>query len=135
MGVCRRGSDYFIDYYVHGRRRREKIGTSRKLAEAVLGKRKLEIAEGKFIDVVRKEKIRFEDFAQQYLNIYSKQHKKSWKTDLYLLKDLERFFKGKYLYSITPKDIEQFKMERLKETVGSKNVSAATVNRQLDVLS
>ncbi len=133
--ISSREGNYFIEYYVGGRRKREKIGSSRKLAETVLGKRKLEVAEGKFLNVVRKDKVRFEDFAHQYLNIYSKQHKKSWKTDFYLLKDLERFFKGKYLYSITPKDIEQFKMERLKETVGSKNVSAATVNRQLDVLS
>jgi integrase len=138
----------FIDYRLpNGRRRREKIGSSRKLAENVLHKRKAEIAEGKLLDVVKKEKVRFEDFAKEYLNVHSKQHKKSWKTDDYLIKDLERFFKGKFLYEITAKDIEHFKIERLKETVGSKDkidlkkeddpktISAATVNRQLDVLS
>ncbi len=140
MGVYCKNNIYFIDYYVNDRRKREKIGSSRKLAETVLSKRKVEIAEGKFLDVVKKERVKFEDFAQEYLNIHSKQHKKSWKTDFYLIKDLERFFKGKYLYTITPQDIEHFKMERLKETVGSKEtdnpktVSTATVNRQLDTL-
>ena len=83
----------------------------------------------------RCQKVKFEDFAKEYLNIHSKQHKKSWKTDDYLIKDLERFFKGKFLYEITPKDIEHFKIERLAEKVGKKTVSPATVNRQLDVLS
>src|SRR3990167_9887830 len=108
--------NWYIDYRLpNGRRRRETIGTSKALAENVLRKRKLEIAEGKFLDIVRNEKIRFEDFACEYLNIHSKQHKKSWETDSYHLKDLGKFFRGKYLYTITPKDIENFKMERLKE--------------------
>lgn len=36
MGIYKKGNNYFIDYYVHGRRRREKVGPSRKLAETVL---------------------------------------------------------------------------------------------------
>jgi integrase len=128
--------NFFIDYRLpNGKRRRERVGSSRKLAEDVLSKRRIEIVEGKFFDVVKKEKIKFEDFAKEYLNIHSKQHKKSWKTDDYLIKDLERFFKGKFLYEITPKDIEHYKIERLKEKVGDKTVSPATVNRHLDVLS
>src|SRR3989338_6069351 len=129
MGLIFKNDNWHIDYRLpNGKRRREKVGSSKKLAENVLHKRKAQIAEGKFLDVVNKERIKFEDFAQEYLNIHSKQHKKSWKTDFYLIKDLERFFKGKYLYTITPQDIEHFKMERLKETVGPKTVSNATVN-------
>lgn len=134
-GLFFKNGNWHIDYRTpNGRRRREKVGSSKELAKNVLRKRKLEMAEGKFLDVVKKERIKFEDFAQDYLNIHSKQHKKSWKTDFHLINGLEKFFKGKFLYEITAKDIEHFKMERLKETVGSKTISTATVNRQLDTL-
>ena len=36
---------YYIDFYNKGRRIRERIGTSKKLAETTLRKRKVEIAE------------------------------------------------------------------------------------------
>ncbi len=134
-GVLFRNGNYYIDYRLpNGKRIREKIGASKKLAENVMSKRRVEIAEGKFLDIVKKENIKFEDFAQEYLNIHSKQHKKSWKTDLYLIQGLVRYFKGKYLYTITPRDIDHFKMERSKDTVGGKTISTSTVNRQLDVL-
>jgi len=42
MGVYCKDNVYFIDYYVNGRRKREKIGSSRKLAETVLSKRKVQ---------------------------------------------------------------------------------------------
>jgi len=138
--------NWFIDYRLpNGKRRQEKVGTSKKLAENVLCKRKVEIAEGKYLDVIKKEKIRFEDFADEFINLHSKQNKKCWETDVHIIKILKRFFKGKYLFTITPKDIEYFKMRRLQEKVGKlkesakedrrKTISPATVNRELDVLS
>ncbi|MDP2788767.1 MAG: phage integrase N-terminal SAM-like domain-containing protein [bacterium] len=59
----------------------------------------MEIAENKFLDIKKEQKIWFEDFA------------------------------GKYLHEITPKDIEQYRAERIKE------VSKSTVNRILNCLS
>ncbi len=129
MPIKANEKNFFIDYRLpNGKRRRERIGSSRKLAENVLHKRKAEMAEGRLLNVVKKEKIKFEDFAREYFNIHSKQHKKSWVTDAYHIKDFNEFFKGKYLYEITAKDIEYFKMERLKK------VSPSTVNRQMGVL-
>src|ERR1700676_588160 len=107
-GLFFTNGNWNIDYRTpHGRRRREKIGTSKEMAKNVLRKRKLEMAEGKFLDVKKKEQIKFEDFSQDYLNIHSKQHKKSWKTDFHIIKNLERFFKGKFLYEITAQDVER----------------------------
>jgi len=134
--------DWYIDYRLpNGKRRQETIGPSRKLAEATLCKRRVAIAEGKNLDVVKKEKIKFEDFAEEYLNIHSRQHKKSWITDSYHINDLKRFFGGKYLFAITPQDIEHFRMQRLNERISvSKNalipkyISASTVNRQMGTL-
>jgi len=130
MGVYQKGEDWYIDYYVHGRRKREKIGPSKKLAETVLKKRKVEIAEGKFLDIKKEFKVRFEVFADEYLEIHCKPNNKSWyKSDYVNLKSLKKYFVGKCLHEITPKDIEQYRAARFKE------VSKATINRTLNCLS
>jgi integrase len=129
MSVYLRNGNYYIDYYLpNGNRKREMVSPDKKLAETVLYKRKVEIAEGKFLDCEKKEKIKFVDFSKEYLNLYSKQHKKSWRTDSHHIDDFNGFFRDKYLYEITAKDIEHVKVERLKE------VTPSTVNRQLGVL-
>ena len=120
---------WYLDYRTpDGKRRREMIGPSKQLAENVMRKRKVEMAEDRFLDKAKKAKIKFEDFCLEYYNIHSKPNKKSWKMDYFHLEELKKFFKGKYLYEITASDIEKFKIERLKK------VSPSTVNRQLGVL-
>jgi integrase len=129
MGIFQKNDNWYIDYRLqNSTRRREMIGKSKKLAKIVLAKRKIEIAEGKFLDIKKKEKIRFEEFTKEFLNIHSIPNKKSWKSDEYNLIKLKTSFKGKYLYGITVKDIEEFKSERAKE------VSSSTVNRELATL-
>ena len=61
MGIFRRGKNFWIDYYAQGRRKREKVGESKSLAELALKKRKVEIAENKFLDIQRDNKIKFEE--------------------------------------------------------------------------
>lgn len=140
MGKYKKGDNWYIDYYIHGRRKREKIGPSKALAEIVLKKRKVEIAEGKFLDKKKIEKIKFESFSRQFLDLHSKINKKSWQTDIYHVQALNSFFKGMYLHQITVEDIERFKAERSnQETTKSKaekpqKVSPATVNRELATL-
>ncbi len=148
MGVFLQKNNWFIDYRLpNGKRRQEKIGSSKKLAETVLQKRKVAIAEGRYLDLLKQDKILFEAFASDYLNLHCKQHKKSWVTDEYHIKDLERFFGGRYLYQITAQDVEHFKVERLKEHICKekkkkindeekepKCISTSTVNRQLATL-
>ena len=126
--VYQRGSIYYIDFNVNGRRIREAIGTNRKLAETVLAKRLTEIAENRFLDIRKAEKILFEVFADEFIRLHSKPNKRSWHCDESNLKALSPFFKGKYLYEITAQDIEQFKSERIK------SVKPATVNRELATL-
>jgi len=77
MGVYKKGKNWYIDYYLpNGKRKREKIGTNKKQAELVLNKRKVEIAEGKFLDVKREKKVPFDEMAKEYLEVYSKPNKK-----------------------------------------------------------
>ncbi len=51
MAMFKKGDNWYIDYYALNRRKREKIGPSKKLAEDVLHKRKIEIAENKYLDI------------------------------------------------------------------------------------
>ncbi len=119
---------YYIDYGHSKKRFRERVGADKEIAEKALRKRLTEIAENKFLDVRREQRVRFEDFSQEYLNTHAKQHKKSWVSDEYHIKHFNSVFKNKHLFEITAQDIEHFKMERQKE------VSKSTVNRQMGVL-
>jgi len=125
MGIYKKGDNWFVDYRVLGRRKRQKIGSSKTLAENVLRKRKLEIAENRHLDVKKNEKIKFEEFAETFLNLHSKPNKKSWRSDFYNLKTITSFFRGRHIYEITAQDIEEFKAKR------SKVVSPTTTNREL----
>jgi len=64
MGVFKKGKNWYIDYYVKGRRKREKIGPNRRQAELVFQKRQVQVAEGKFFDIKRAKKVLFDDFAK-----------------------------------------------------------------------
>jgi hypothetical protein len=67
MGVFKKQGVYWIDYYVNGNRKRERIGPDKGLAEIVHRKRKVEIAEGKFLEKKRPITTTFDELAQAYL--------------------------------------------------------------------
>lgn len=127
MGLRQRGNNWYIDYYANGIRMRERVGSSRQLAEIVLKKRMVAVAEGRFLDIKKRESIKFVDFADEYLELHSK-HKKSYYTDEKIAGLLKKVFAGKCLHEITTLEIEKFKVKRAAE------VSPATVNRALAVL-
>ncbi len=121
--------NFYIDFSASGKRKREHIGPSKVLAETILKKRVVEVAEGKYLDVKKESRIKFEDFAAEYLELHCKTNNKSWlKTDSQLITVLKRHFSGKYLDEITPHLVEKFKSDRIAE------VAPATVNRQLACL-
>jgi integrase len=130
MGVYKKGDNYFIDYYVLGRRKREKIGPSKKLADITLRKRQVEAAEGKHLDVKRESKTTFDKLAEDFLRLHSKINKKPlvFKRDEGLIKNLSVDFSGKKLSEITPKMIERYKERRKDEA------APGTVNRELACL-
>ena len=128
MGVYLKGEAWYIDYYVHGRRKREKIGPSKKLAEEVLRKRKVQIAENRFLDIKKEEKVKFSELAAMFMELHSKPNKRSWKSDENSLKFLLPFFGDRHLHEITPDLIERYKIKRRQE------VSPASVNRELSCL-
>lgn len=127
MGIIKKGGSWFIDYRVEGRRRREKIGASKRLAEAVLAKRQADIAEGKFLDRKRIPRVRFEDYAADYLE-YSRANKRNYGRECYTMRHLLKAFGDRWLGEVTVWLVEQYKASRRAL------VAPATVNRELTLL-
>ncbi len=125
MGVYKVGNKYYIDFYVGGRRVRKPVGSKRD-AENALAAVKADILRGEY-RFKKDRKIRFEDFAKEYLD-YAKTNKKSWKRDRLCLKTFVPFFGNMLLSKITPLHIEKYKRMRLDE------VKPGTVNRELACL-
>ena len=130
MGVYQKNGYFGIDYRLpNGKRIRKIIGTSKKLAETILNKRKVEIAEGKHLDISTKKKVKLGDFINLFIENYCKPNKITWQDDLTRLTGFAQFLgRDIYISEITPYHIEQFKKHRLQE--GSK---PSTVNRYLAI--
>ncbi len=121
--------NYYIEYYVNGRRIREQVGSNRGLAEQALNKRKLEIAENRFLDIKKELKVNFSVFADEYFESHSKVNNRSWNTfDKHNIKALKEYFGKKTLDEISSHLVAKFKAKRMQE------VLPATVNRQLTCL-
>lgn len=129
-GVYKRGKMWYIDYYVDGNRKRERVGPSKRQAEDALAKRKVQIVEKRYFDIRDRDKLTFDDFAKDYLELHSRLNKKARvaKRDEGLIKNLSTDFAGKYLSEITPLMIERYKERRSRERM------PATVNRELACL-
>jgi len=129
MGVYKKGKNWYIDYYLKGRRKRKKIGPSKKLAQQVLQDVHVKMAKGEYLGVYDEKKILFEEFSQQYL-AFSKANKaeSTHDRDRFSVAQLISVFKEKYLFEITPRMIEKYKATRLGK------VGPATVNRELACL-
>lgn len=135
--------NWWIDFYADSRRKREKIGTSRTLAEQVLAKRRVQVAENKFLDIKEQSKTTLSELIEVYLRLHSKVAKRSWKSDERRSRILLKFFGDRPLYEITPFLVTSFKEKRTKDIVTVKKingkevprfVSSATVNRELALL-
>lgn len=129
-GVYKKKNAWFIHYYYNGKRFRKSVGPSKKVAENALRKIKVAIAEERFLDKKSIKKVKFEDFAEQYLRIHCHTNHKegSRKKDLNSVNILKQYFSGKYLQDITTLEIDKFKTKKIEE------VKPATVNRRLAFL-
>ena len=125
----------------NGRRMRESSGTTnRKLAETILAKKRLLIAENRYLDVRRESGIKFRDFSVEYLEKYSKPNKKSWKSaDANSIKKLNLFFGNHELSKITQRMVEEYirlRQSTVRRYLDGKErcLAPATVNRELSCL-
>lgn len=130
MGIYQKGKNWFIDFRIKGRRKRKKVGPSKRLAEDALKEIQLKQAKHEFLGVYDAKKIALEAFAPKYL-AYAKAHKtpQSYRRDEISLANLKSVFGQTYLYAIAPQAVEEYKAKRLDH-----GVMPATVNREIACL-
>lgn len=129
------GKVYWIEYYYEGRRRRERIGPNKALAQTVLQKRLVERAEGRLLDKKKEDKIRFDELTKWYLRLPEVKAKKSCDRDERSLDKLNDFFGTKLLSQITPSIISEYQSNRLTEkSYRGEATKPATINREIACL-
>jgi integrase len=141
MAVFKKQGVFWIDYYVNGQRKRERIGPDKRLAETVLKKRKVAIAEGKWLDKQQPITTTFDELVEAYVRWIKPDaglppRKKSWRShDLYAIGHLRPYFGGKRLTAITPAMVAQYQAyRRAALSRFGRPVRPATVNRELATL-
>jgi integrase len=135
----RTASKFFVD----GKRHRQRIGPNLREAEAVLGKKRAEIREGRFFAKPTRVTTTFSELADAYMEWISPNEakgiparKRSWKSfDLYVVNQLRRYFGDTKIIDITPAMVSQYRDVR-RATICRRKipVSVATVNRELAVI-
>ena len=111
MAVFKKHSVYRIDYYVSGRRKRERIGPDKRLAETVLRKRKVEIAEGKYLDKRMVPRCTFTELAALYLE-WAKVHHRGYASTRSCVQQLQGEFGALQLSAITPLMVDAYVAKR-----------------------
>jgi integrase len=129
MGIWKKGPNWYVDYYANGTRHREMVGPNRQQAVTVLAKRKVDIAENKFLDVQKRFETTLCEITEQFMEIHSKPNKRAWRDDATVIPRFHRFFGGTTLISnITRQQVEHYKADR------ATMVSQARTNRELALL-
>jgi integrase len=141
MGVYKRirkhndGSEtayWYIRYWVNGEEKKESVGkvgtVTKTIAQTRLEERKRQVRLGQ-LDMINSDIPTLREFTPECIEYQREvQLKRSWKKDQSHLKRFNNIFGNKKLSEITVKDIDDYKLKRLRE------VKAVTVNRELSAL-
>ncbi|MGH8070664.1 MAG: tyrosine-type recombinase/integrase [Candidatus Entotheonellia bacterium] len=127
MAVFKKQGVYWIDYYVNGRRKRERIGPDKKLAETVLKKRKVEIAEGKYLDKRTIPRCTVAELGRLYLE-WARVNHRGYASTRSRVEHLRDTFGPLQLRELTPMVIDAYVSQRT--TIRT----SATVNREVQIL-
>src|SRR5262245_50086791 len=129
MGLVKRGKYWCMRFTYQGQRIRRSAGTTdRRLAEAILGKVKAQIIEGRWFEKEEVQTRTFEELMERYLaeHAVKKTHPHHYRG---YANSLRAFFGGRMLVEITPKLIAEYK--NLRYAAGLK---PASINRELATL-
>ena len=136
--IYKRGDSWGIDYVTQGGRVREIVAPNKALAEIILKKRMVEVVENKHLDVKNIAKVKFEDFAQEFIDLHLKPNRPTWwKSEKHNIDHLVKHFGSCLLHEIRVVDVERFKIEYSKALVRGvegKIISRASVNKILGCL-
>lgn len=129
MGVFKRGATWHIRYVRDGTIVRESTGAaSKRLALAILDKRKTEVAEGKHLDKQERPEMTFAELCEWYWDHHGQRKRSNGVRGR--LKRLKSFFGNMPLLRITPELVNEYRQERIARD----EVSERTVNRDLQEL-
>lgn len=123
-----RKGKWCVDFQRNYKRVRRVVSDSKRQAEDVAASIKADIVRERYGFLRAQQNVYFEDFAKEFLSVYSKPNKRSWKSDQGSIKNLDRLFHGKFLIEVNSELIERYKAKRKTE------VSPATANRELALL-
>ncbi len=127
--IYKQGNIYWIKFYRAGKAYRESSRSKKPgPAKRLLKKREGEIVENRFFGL-RIEKIRFDELAEDFLNDYRTNAKKSLERAEMSLKHLKKSFEGVRAIDISTERIRVYILERQEQ--GAEN---GTINRELAAL-
>ena len=113
--IYRRGTIWWIKYYRNGKTFRESSKSTKKMvAKKFLDRREGDIAQGR-LPAVQFDKITFDDLVEDFLRDYRINQKKSLARAERSVKQLEKFFKGNKVLTITTPRINTYIEKRQKE--------------------
>ncbi len=129
MGLVKRGETWWMSFVYEGRQVRRSTGTSdKRLAEAILGKIRAQIVEGRFFEKPKEESHTFEELMERYLTEHAAR-RANRQREQYCVNNLKGFFGNPQLCQVTPKQIVTYKNKRFAD-----GVKPATINRELTTL-
>ncbi len=133
--VYLRGKTYWLKYYRNGKPIRESSGNRKKsVAVALLREREGRIAQGLPLSM-KVEKVLFDELAEDYLNDYRINAKRSLDRAERSVRRLSKSFSGRRAVSITTADVQGYTAKCQAEiTRLGKPTSNATINRDLTAL-
>jgi integrase len=127
--------NYWIEYYLDGRRKRERIGSSKLAAENRLREVLKNRAEERYIDKNKNAKATYDKLSQWYLQLSQIKAKRSYGRDEISIETLGRFFSGKRVSDLTSNLVEEYRHKRLsEESCRKQKTKPATVNREIACL-
>ena len=126
MGLVKRGKYWCMRFTYHGRQVRRSTGTTdRRLAEAIVGKVRAQIIEGRFFETLEEKTRTFDELMERYLTEHAAKKSEPRHYHGYA-KRLTAFFGGRTLAEITPKLIAEYKAQRY-----AAGLKPASINREL----
>lgn len=129
MGLVKRRNMWWMLFTYQGQQVRRSTGTTdKRLAEAILGKVKVQIIEGRFFEKPAAQQRTLKELMDRYANEHAAR-RANHRRELTSIKNLNAFFRNPTLDHITPKLIVGYKNRRYAD-----GVKPATINRELATL-
>jgi len=129
MGLVKRCNMWWMSFTYQGQQVRRSTGTTdKRLAEAILGKVKVQIIEGRFFEKSEPQLRTLKELMDRYASEHAAR-RANHRRELTSIKNLNTFFGNPTLDHITPKRIVAYKNRRYVD-----GVKPATINRELATL-